>query len=95
MHIGKTTGEDTKRPMLVLEESRGDGARSSDQLVVGTYVHGIFSDDDFRTEFLSRFRTSKVIRITYDVMVESALDQLARHLEKNLHIDQLKSTSSL
>jgi len=47
MHIGRTTGADTARPMLDLD-GRPDGAISADGRVMGTYLHGIFADDAFR-----------------------------------------------
>lgn len=41
IHTGVTCGAGLERPVLELEQ-RADGARSGDDAVLGTYVHGVF-----------------------------------------------------
>jgi adenosylcobyric acid synthase len=89
MHMGRTAGNDLKRPMLVLEGGRGEGARSADGRVMGTYLHGLFAADGFRHAFLARLRGGQFAGIAYDAMVEETLDALARHLERHLDLDGL------
>lgn len=82
MHIGRTTGADTKRPMLDLD-GRPDGAISADGRVMGTYVHGLFADDGFRHDFLNRLKARAESGIAYEAQVEQVLDQLADHLQRH------------
>ena len=54
MHIGRTTGPATARPLLHLCDGRDDGAVSADGRVAGTYVHGLFADTRQRAAWLAR-----------------------------------------
>jgi adenosylcobyric acid synthase len=83
MHMGITSGPDTSRPFAKVGEIP-DGAQSKSELVVGTYMHGIFSSDAFRHAFLNMAST-----IRQDDEVEKALDGLAGHLEQHLDLDHL------
>ena len=48
MHLGRTTGAALANPLLVLE-GRPEGAVSADAKVMGTYLHGLFEEDAFRS----------------------------------------------
>ncbi len=89
MHIGDTSGPGLDRPWLTLEGGRGEGARSTDGLVMGTYLHGIFAADGFRHSFLGRIRQGEFKGIAYEAMIEETLDALAAHLEEHLDLDAL------
>ncbi len=89
MHIGQTTGPDTHRPWLILEQGRPDGARSKDGRVLGSYVHGLFAEDAFRAAFLRDLRDGVSRSIAYDRQIEQTLDQLADHLRQHMYIDIL------
>ena len=84
MHMGKTTGPDTDQPWLILGNDRPDGARSKDGLILGSYVHGLFAGDAFRTSFLRDFRSGAAQSVAYDLQIEQTLDLLADHLNKHL-----------
>ncbi|WP_457937445.1 cobyric acid synthase [Mesorhizobium sp. 10J20-29] len=87
IHLGRTTGADCLRPSAVINGVE-DGATSADGKVFGTYMHGLFSSDEFRAAYL----TSLGIRggiVDYRAEVERALDQLAAHLEKHLDCDAI------
>lgn len=89
IHIGRTTGMDCARPAFHLREVGGrpklDGAMSKDGRVVGTYLHGLFTDDGFRKAYLSGF--GEVSDLAYDARIDAVLDDLASHLEKALDVD--------
>ena len=87
MHMGKTTGRDTSRPFAILSNGSTDGAISIDGTVMGTYVHGIFSDDTFRNAFLNTLRSDSIATVKYNQAVEQTLDDLACHMEQHLDID--------
>ena len=88
MHIGRTTGPDTDRPLLRLDSDHTDGAVSTDGLVAGTYVHGLFGTTDQRAAWISELGGSST-RQDYGVVVEETLDALAAHLEAHVDIDRL------
>jgi len=89
MHMGTTHGPDRERPWFTFDDGRTDGARSADGRVMGGYIHGVFSDDDFRSAFLARLRDGRVAETGYESTVEAALDGLAEHLENHLDVEAL------
>ena len=88
MHIGRTEGPGTRRPMLRLGR-RADGAVSADGRVMGCHVHGIFSSDGFRRAFLERLGGKTDAALAYEARVESALEALADHCEAHLDLARL------
>lgn len=93
MHIGRTTGTDTARPMLDLN-GRPDGAISADGRVMGTYLHGIFADDAFRHDFLNRLRKRQASGVAYEAQVERVLDELADHLQRHVDLERILDLAS-
>ncbi|MDJ0388994.1 cobyric acid synthase [Roseomonas sp. E05] len=88
MHIGRSSGADTARPLLRFADGRVDGAVSADGRVAGTYVHGFFAGDAQRGAWLARLGAAAA-PAGHDAAVESALDGLAAHLERYLEVDVL------
>ncbi len=84
MHMGLTEGPARGRP-FALVDGANEGACSPDGLVLGTYLHGLFSSDGFRSAFLG----PNAGNIGYEAGVESTLDALAAHLEVHLDLDAL------
>jgi adenosylcobyric acid synthase len=78
IHIGQTAGPDCFRPFSTIG-SRIDGAVSSDGLVMGTYLHGLFGNDDFRAKFLEKLGMSPAGG-KYWSDVDAALDEIAAEL---------------
>ena len=93
MHVGVTTGPDTRRPMLRLQDERPEGATSEDGRVAGSYLHGLFGSDIARQGFLRRLGCAAPLR-DHAAGVEAALDALAAHLERHVDIDRLLALSS-
>jgi adenosylcobyric acid synthase len=90
MHIGRTSGPDCVRPLLVYDDGRTDGAVSPDGRVAGAYVHGLFADDAQRRDWLERLGGAGS-DLRYEATVEGVLDNLAAHLESHLDLDRLLS----
>ena len=87
IHIGRTDGPDRARPFAMLDGAP-EGAISRDGRVYGSYLHGLFASDEFRSSFLRQLD----IPITdqqYRGRVESVLDALADHIEAHLDVDGL------
>jgi len=90
IHMGTTTGPDCKRPWLMLDGDRDEGARSKNGQVMGCYLHGLFMADDFRSQFLENPGRTDNTRINYRQQVEQTLDDWAGHLEKHLDIKAIE-----
>jgi adenosylcobyric acid synthase len=95
IHVGRTSGADCGRPFARIR-ARGeggdgqphpDGAVSANGRVVGTYVHGLFTDDRFRAAFLKGLGAAS--ELAYESEIDATLDRLAAHLEAALDIDAL------
>ena len=65
IHMGETVLLNGAAPFLKIQERSDkevcmdDGAVSSDGNVIGTYLHGIFDNDEFRLGLINRLRESK------------------------------------
>jgi adenosylcobyric acid synthase len=61
--------------------------------VRGSYLHGLFNSDLFRSEFLSNLGAASNL-VSYQADVEETLDELGEFIEKNLDLDKLISLCS-
>jgi adenosylcobyric acid synthase len=92
MHMGLTEGPDRARPFAHLADGSPEGAVSSDGRVMGTYVHGLFSDDRQRSAWLMRLGAGATTT-SYEASVDETLDRLAAHLAACIDLDRLLSLS--
>ncbi len=90
MHMGETTGPDCTRPFAILSGGAQDGALSPSGQVMGTYVHGLFGDDQQRAAWLARLGAGPA-RVAYEAQVEETLDALAAHLSAHVDLNRLLS----
>ena len=87
IHLGTSQGEDCARPFARIGE-HDDGATSASGLVSGTYIHGCFASDEFRSKYL-RSLGAQASDLAFETIVENTLDELAAHFEQYLNLDQL------
>ena len=88
IHIGQTSGPDTSNPFAMVDASP-EGARSADGRIEGTYLHGIFTSDQFRRAWLTRAGGRGDKTLAYGAEVDHALDVLADGVEAAVDIDAL------
>jgi adenosylcobyric acid synthase len=88
MHMGVTEGPARARPFARFADGAAEGAVSPDGRVLGTYIHGLFTDDRQRSGWLARFSAGPA-GIGYEALVEQTLDALAAHLAAHLDLDRL------
>ena len=101
IHMGRTELGENAEPMFMINEKNGqktgyyDGAASRARLTVdaglpdawGTYIHGIFDNDDFRRELLSGLRQKKnrpILPLDYSELKERGFESLAGLVEANI-----------
>ncbi len=63
--------------------------------ISGTYIHGIFENDDWRNQYINLIRKSKNLPLldkktrSYKMKRESIIDNLANEFNKHLNISPL------
>ena len=90
IHIGRTEGSDNARPFAHVD-GQPEGAQSSDGRVMGSYLHGMFSNDAWRGAFLNSLGVTA--SGSYSSGVEQALDDLADHVETFLDVEGILQTA--
>ncbi len=105
IHVGDTSYESQSLPFAEIEDERTatrrrDGARTADDRVTGTYLHGIFDDDAFRHRYLERLRASVGLGDLFDRRFiarerERSLDELADVIERELDLASFFSPRNL
>ncbi|MEQ8331650.1 cobyric acid synthase [Nisaea sp.] len=92
IHIGRTDGPDRIRPFATIDDGSGphqDGATSASGQISGSYLHGMFSDDSFRRNFLAGLGATHFSDIGFNAEIDRVLDRLADHLEAHLDTQSL------
>lgn len=90
MHMGVTRGPDTENPFALVA---GEPEGASTGRLMGTYLHGLFAADGFRSAFLGSLG-ALTSDLAYERSIETTLDQLATHLETHLDLDHLLTLAS-
>ncbi len=90
IHIGETQGPDRARPFAHID-GQPEGAHSESGKITGSYLHGLFRDDQFRAAWLAKFNAESTTN--YDATVDATLDALASHLRNHLDADALFATA--
>jgi adenosylcobyric acid synthase len=91
IHMGQTRGAD---PLFEIFERENnpteviDGAASADRRVFGTYLHGLFDNDNLRRAWLSSLGITPTSKSFIEARA-AAYDRLADHLEASLDIQKL------
>lgn len=88
IHIGETSGADCTRAWLEVG-GRPEGAASPNGQIRGTYLHGLFSSDAFRRDWLTRLGGTGDAGLNYETEVDTTLDALADHLAAHLDLKAL------
>jgi len=98
IHHGRTQILKGCEPILKIIERQGkkiegvDGAMVENGRIWGTYLHGVFDEDNFRRNFLNRVRLKKGWTPwlkTTNFNPDKELDKLARLVRENINMDLL------
>lgn len=95
IHMGETASDDVARPFQIERRSLkvssdSDGALSADGNVLGTYIHGLFHNDELRGAVLRHLaqRKGKVLPQAHSrFSVDEQYDRLAAIVRDNLDMD--------
>lgn len=87
IHLGKTFGPDCENPFSKIN-GRSDGAISKNGLVMGSYVHGMFKNNLFRSFFLNKILGIQS-NYNYQENLDKALDEFSRLIDKNIQVNKL------
>jgi adenosylcobyric acid synthase len=82
IHCGVSSGPALDNAALDLGDHR-DGARSTDNQIFGTYVHGIFDEADSLTSLLAWAGLQQVEHFDYRARQEADIDRLADAIEQH------------
>jgi adenosylcobyric acid synthase len=88
IHLGRTDGADTTRPLGRLADGRPEGATSADGLVAGSYVHGLLGEAGQRAAWLARIGAAAT-GPDHRADIDAALDEIAAALEEHLDLDAI------
>lgn len=96
IHLGQTENLDDNYifEMQIDGKLVKDGAFNTDFKVWGTYIHGIFNNDDFRGKFLQSLGVEKS-NMSYKDFLESTLEKLAQVIEKNVDIQKILNDAKI
>ena len=87
IHIGTTEGNDCNNPFAKVKDKK-DGAVSDDGLVMGSYLHGMFVNNKFRSMFLNKIGL-KSSNLDYKKEVNKSLDDFADLIEDNINVSEI------
>jgi adenosylcobyric acid synthase len=88
IHMGVSSGAALERPALRVGE-RPEGARSEDDLVLATYVHGVFDQAEACAALLAWAGYSGARGIDLEAQREASIERLADQIEAELDLDRL------
>ncbi|MBO6506670.1 MAG: cobyric acid synthase [Kordiimonadaceae bacterium] len=88
IHMGQTRlGRDAKE--YIVGDGRALGAASADGKIMGTYVHGLLHDGEFRAAYLNAVLGMRGPRVDHLDRINATLDTVAEALETCLDVDAL------
>lgn len=95
IHMGVTQLLPGAKAAIRLEDGREDGAVNEEGNVFGTYLHGIFDNNNFRNAILNRIRElkglEKTTKVDYKMLKEIEYDKLADNVRKHVDLEQIKA----
>ena len=86
--MGQSEGRDTANPLFMIDD-RPEGAVAQNGRVMGTYLHGLFENDDFRKYFLANLNSEHQSHSEYHKQIDEILDNLAAHIANHLDLARI------
>jgi adenosylcobyric acid synthase len=95
IHCGRSAGHALDRPFCRLDDGRDDGARSTDDQVLGTYLHGVFDDPAALASLLRWAGLCEAQPLDMQTVREASLERLADAVETHLDTRLLRELLEL
>lgn len=94
IHMGQTALTEAAATPLIQKDDGSEGCKTEGERVLGTYFHGIFHNDEFRSYLLNNIRKNKGLppleeRISFNQLREGSFDRLAEHVRKHVKMDDI------
>ncbi len=89
IHCGVSRGEALARPFAILQDGRSDGARSEDDQVRATYLHGVFDAPPAQAALLRWAGLREHTAVDIAALREASLERLADCIETHLDTARL------
>lgn len=93
IHMGETSLAEGAKPFIELEDGSFDGCTAGN--IIGTYLHGIFDDDELRCRLLfllcdrKKIPRSSLSLSSYDIHRQQEYDKLADALRQSLDMPMI------
>jgi len=99
IHMGQSVYKDNDAPFIRLTD-RTDGYCSPERQLIGTYFHGLFHNDAFRTLLLNAIRRKKGLppltdRPSFVALREQGYDLLAETVRQHVKLDVIEEQMKL
>ncbi|HAG95987.1 MAG: cobyric acid synthase CobQ [Pseudomonadales bacterium] len=91
IHAGVTRGAALQRPLIRFDDGAQDGARSGDDQVIGTYLHGVFDTESALDSLLQWAGLTQVQGFDYNLERERQIERLADAVEQHLDMARVRS----
>jgi adenosylcobyric acid synthase len=100
IHVGKTDYLPQADPFATLNSGQLDGGISVDGRILGTYLHGIFDEDEFRHQFVIAARSFYQLALPsalnpWNLQRKESLDRLAQQVSASLDMDRIFAWAGL
>lgn len=94
IHMGVTKPKKDLNHFALLSDGRVDGIVNENGRIMGTYLHGIFDNDEFRKLYFEKLvkelgKDIELEHINYQQLKELEYDKLAAHVEKYIDMDKV------
>ena len=86
--MGQTTGRDLAKPLMQLNTGP-DGARNTEDTVIGSYVHGLFDEPKLLEELLHWAGLEQTQAFDYPALRAAQIERLADEVEVELPIAKI------
>jgi adenosylcobyric acid synthase len=93
IHLGKTVLHQQGCSFLVLENGKEEGYYGKNGQIIGTYLHHLFHNDEWRNHWLNMIRKSKGLHSKETIYIseykDKRYDEIAGNMRAHLNFERL------